>query len=196
MPTLCKPTSDTLRRFLEEQATQALTYAEVGATDATPPSGYAVNHTRIRLGSGQPTYSVASDLLKQWRQLHLGWVSCWPPAAPIETGQQVAILGWACGLWWRNACRIVYTIDQAGSSSRFGYAQGTLPEHLASGEERFLVERDEEDNVWFDILSFSRPNHWLSRATLPYLRSRQKRFGQQSAQTILQLVTSQIERRR
>ena len=39
-----------------------------------------------------------------------------------------------------------------------------VPGHVESGEERFLVEWDRNtDQVWFDILAFSRPRHILTR---------------------------------
>ena len=37
------------------------------------------------------------------------------------------------GLWWLNACRIVYVVDEAGPVTRFGFAYGTLPGHAGSG---------------------------------------------------------------
>ena len=44
---------------------------------------------------------------------------------------------------------------KASRCSRFGFAYGTLPGHGGSGEERFLIERDRDDGVWYDILAFS-----------------------------------------
>jgi uncharacterized protein (UPF0548 family) len=46
----------------------------------------------------------------------------------------------------------VYVIDE---QKRFGFAYGTLPEHAGSGEERFLVEMDDEQTVWYDILAIA-----------------------------------------
>lgn len=69
-------------------------------------------------------------------------------------------MGRAIGLWWLNACRIVYVVDESGPISRFGLAYGTLPGHVERGEERFMIEWNRGDNsVWYDILAFSRPNH-------------------------------------
>ncbi|MDX1763854.1 MAG: DUF1990 family protein [bacterium] len=40
---------------------------------------------------------------------------------------------------------------------KFGFAYGTLPYHGTSGEERFTVEWNRnDDSVWYDIYSFSR----------------------------------------
>ena len=36
---------------------------------------------------------------------------------------------------------------------KFGFAYGTLPDHAATGEERFLIEwNQDDDSVWYDIL--------------------------------------------
>ena len=54
-------------------------------------------------------------------------------------------------------------IDEGLREKKFGFAYGTLPDHAGSGEERFLVEMDDEEIVWYDILAFSRPNRVLAR---------------------------------
>ena len=70
----------------------------------------------------------------------------------------MAVIARRLGLWWLNACRIVYVVDEPGPVSRYGFAYGTLPDHAGSGEERFLVEWDRASGeVWYDILAFSRP---------------------------------------
>ena len=64
----------------------------------------------------------------------------------------------------------------------FGFAYGTLPDHAESGEEKFIVEWNEADDaVCYDILAFSRPNHFLARLGYPLIRRLQKRFAQDSA---------------
>jgi hypothetical protein len=93
------------------------------------------------------------------------------------------------GLWWLNACRIVYVVDEAGPVQRFGFAYGTLPEHAESGEERFTVEWHETDAaVWYDILAFSRPQQLLARLGYPLARRLQKRFARGSAAAMRRAV--------
>jgi uncharacterized protein (UPF0548 family) len=134
-------------------------------------------------------FQAAKDALRRWRQFDLGWLEAWPPETPIRTGEVVAIVARAAGLWSLNACRIVYVVDEAGPVSRFGLAYGTLPGHAARGEERFLVEWDQADNgVWYDILAFSRSNHFLTRLGYPFVRRTQKRFGRGSAAAMLSAV--------
>ena len=47
---LRRPTAETIQAFLAAQAKLDLTYAAVGATATTPPAGYVVDHTRIKVG--------------------------------------------------------------------------------------------------------------------------------------------------
>jgi uncharacterized protein (UPF0548 family) len=68
----------------------------------------------------------------------------------------------------------------AGEVRRFGFAYGTLPDHIERGEERFLIERQPDDSVWYDILAFSQPRHPLVRAGFLYARRLQKRFARDS----------------
>ncbi len=189
MLSLRKPSVGALRRFLAAQRELPFSYDAVGATAGTPPAGYVVDRTRIRLGEGEPVFRAAVAALRRWEQFRLGWVEAWPSDARILAGEVVAVMGRAVGVWWLNACRVVYVVDEAGPASKFGFAYGTLPGHVESGEERFLVEWDRSDGgVWFDILAFSRPNHVLARLGYPVVRRLQRRFGRDSAAAMLKGV--------
>jgi len=72
---------------------------------------------------------------------------------------------------------------------RFGFAYGTLAEHAESGEERFTVEWNrDDDSVWYDILAFSRPRQMLARVGYPVSRSLQRKFAKDSKLAMLQSV--------
>lgn len=189
MLSLRKPSAERLSDFLAAQSKLDLTYPAVGATAAVPPAGYVVDRTRIKLGNGARTFAAAKDALERWEQFRLGWVEAWPPETPVQTGQVVAVIARLFGLWWLNACRIVYVIDEQGPVKRFGFAYGTLPEHAESGEERFTVEWYEQDDaVWYDILAFSRPQQLVARLGYPFTRRLQKRFARDSAAAMLRAV--------
>lgn len=190
MLSLRKPSAETIRRFLLEQAKLGFTYSAVGATAGNPPAGYVVDHTRIKLGDGEQVFEAAKGALRRWDQFRLGWLEASPAETPIQSGAVVAVVARAISLWWLNACRIVTVVDEAGAVSRFGFAYGTLPDHAGTGEERFLVELDRSDNsVWYDILAFSRPNHLLARLGYPMVRRTQKRFGRESAAAMQRVVS-------
>jgi uncharacterized protein (UPF0548 family) len=193
MISLRKPSAEATRRFLAAQAKLNFSYSAVGATAGQLPPGFVVDRTRIKLGEGEPVFQAAKAALQRWRQFDLGWLEAWSPETPIQPGEVIAIVARAIGLWWFNACKIVYVVDESGTISRFGLAYGTLPDHAARGEERFLIEWDQADNsVWYEILAFSRPNHLLARLGYPIVRRTQKRFGRESAAAMLKIASSAI----
>jgi len=189
MLSLRKPSAESICRFLHEQVKLTYTYAAVGATATTPPSGFVVDRTRVRLGEGEAVFRSAFSALQRWDQFQLGWVEAWSPDTPIKSGEVVAIMGRAIGMWWLNSCRIIYVVDEVRPICKFGFAYGTLPGHVQSGEERFLIEWNQHDNsVWYDIMAFSRPNHFLARLGYSVVRRKQKRFGRESAAAIFKAV--------
>jgi uncharacterized protein (UPF0548 family) len=186
-----KPSTETIRRFLDGQRHLDFSYPFVGATATTPPAGFAVDHTRIRLGSGEAVFAAAKAALERWDQFRLNWLEASPSDTPIRSGEVVAILARSSGLSWLVACRIIYVINENGPITRFGFAYGTLPDHAATGEERFLIEWNRaDDSVWYDILAFSRPRHRLARWGYPVIRRMQQRFGRESAAAVLRAVGS------
>jgi uncharacterized protein (UPF0548 family) len=180
-----------VERFRQQQRSLTFTYREVGATAKQPPAGYVVDHTRVRLGGGEPVFRAAQAALKRWQHFQLGWVEAWPTSTPLAAGEVIVVLARTAGVTWMNACRIVYVVDEVGPTQRFGFAYGTLPGHAESGEERFLVEWDRtSDDVWYDILAFSRPRHVLARIGYPVTRLLQKRFARDSAAAMQRATTT------
>jgi uncharacterized protein (UPF0548 family) len=188
-----KPSAEAIQRFLAAQSKLGFNYSAVGATASQLPAGFIVDRTRIKLGKGEPTFHAAKAALQRWRQLDLGWLEAWSSETPIQPGEVIAIVARAIGFWWLNACKIVYVVDESGPITRFGLAYGTLPDHAGRGEERFLIEWVHADNsVWYDILAFSRPNHFLARLGYPFVRRTQKRFGRESAAAMLKITSGAI----
>jgi len=185
-----KPEPEALQRFLDGQARLSLSYQGVGTTRSRPPAGYIVDHTRAKLGTGEKVFASAKNALEGWRQFQLGWLEVWPASTSIYHDSVIAVVARSIGVWWLNACRIVYVIDE---QKRFGFAYGTLPAHAGSGEERFLVEMDDDGTVWYDILAFSRPHGTLPHLGYPYMRYLQKRFGKQSAAVMKKMVEAEVQ---
>jgi uncharacterized protein (UPF0548 family) len=114
------------------------------------------------------------------------WVRLYWPNAPIEVGTDVAVSVSHFGFHSLNACRIAYLINEDGPTKRFGFAYGTLWEHAESGEERFTVEwRRDEDEIWYDLLAFSRPRKMAARLAYPLTRTLQKNFAEASKLAML-----------
>lgn len=183
-----KPSAEAIDTFLQRQRGQPLAYAEVGSSCGVPPRQYTTHHHRICLGTGQRTFDVAKAAMQSWRMFPSGWLQlCWPEA-PVVPGTVVAILArWGC-LWWLNACRLVYVIDEIVPRPRCGFAYGTLPDHAERGEERFTIEWCHDDTVWYEIVAFSRPGHWLVWLGSPFARRLQKRFAVDSLAAMARAV--------
>lgn len=186
---LLKPADQQIQQFIFNLAHSNYSYREVGATASTIPRSYTVDHNRVRLGRGASTWSLAVSAIKSWQMFKLGWVQlCWADTA-IRSGSNVAVLVRHYGFYSLNGVRIVYTIDDAGPIKRFGFAYGTLEDHAESGEERFAVEWDQQgDDVYYDLLAFSKPVKLLPRLAFPLSRSLQKRFASGSKAAMLAFV--------
>ena len=122
MFSLRKPSVESIRGFLKTQAALDFSYPAVGATANSLPAGYVTDRTRILLGSGESIFLAAKAALQRWEHFRLGWVELWSPDTPIQSGEVVAIMAWASGLWSLNFCRIVYVVDESGPVSKFGFA--------------------------------------------------------------------------
>ena len=182
---LARPSAAAIARFLDAQRALAFTYDEVGRTrDDDLPRGYAIDRNRVRLGSGAAAFASAKTQLRTW-QMFPAWTAIAPITTPIEAGHTLAVLVNALGLWFLNAARIVYVIDEP---RRFGFAYGTLPGHAERGEERFLVEHLEDDSVWYDVRAFSEPRYWAARLAYPITRRLQRRFARDSKAAMLRAL--------
>ena len=184
-----QPSAETIRHFISSQHDLPFSYREVGATrgEETPP-GYKIDHNRLRLGDGEAVYLRAVAALRNWKQFDLGWVTIVPARTPVEVGRIVAVQASTFGFWSLSAARIVYIIEDEGPVRRFGFAYGTLPNHVECGEERFMIEWLEDNSVWYDIYAFSHPEHPLVRLAFPIARKLQKRFAKESLATIARVA--------
>jgi uncharacterized protein (UPF0548 family) len=187
-----RPTLRTIDRFRQLAEKDSFSYAEIGGTlDPSLPSGYNVDHNRVRLGYGSEVFERAGAALGGWKMFELGWVELIHPAIPIEADQTVLIVARACGLYSVSASRVVKMIDaDDGLTRRLGFCYGTLQHHVEKGEERFTVEhRRDDDSVWYDILAFSLPRHPLARLGYPISRAAQYRFARDSRAAMLRAVS-------
>jgi uncharacterized protein (UPF0548 family) len=131
-----KPSPEKISAFLERQRRLEFTYRPVGHLASVSPPGFNTDHTRIPLGEGIDAFNAAKQALRNWKQFDLGWLSAWPQNTPIQDDEVIANVAQFGPVSWLNACRIVYVIDE---DCWFGFAYGTLPDHAASGQERFML---------------------------------------------------------
>jgi uncharacterized protein (UPF0548 family) len=186
MMRLTRPGLDEVAAHLASHDGCPFTYADVGATrHERAPAGFAHDHTRQLLGSGADTFERARQAIRDWKMFPAPLAFIEPLPIPIEVGALVGVVIHAVGLWWLNAARIVYVIDEP---RRYGFAYGTLAGHAERGEERFMVEWLQDDRVCYDLRAFSQPRHWAARAGKPVVRALQRRFGRLSKASMLAAV--------
>ena len=184
-----KPSQEMVSQFIRSQRELPFTYSQTGATEEGPgPAGFYVDHNRTKLGQAPETFRKAVTALQHWKQFDLGWVSIVPSHTPIAVGAVVAVQAHTFGVWSLNACRIVYVVDETEPVKRFGFAYGTLPDHVECGEERFMIEQQADGSVFYDIFAFSRPRQLLVRMGVPIARRLQRRFVRDSLAAMIRAV--------
>ena len=191
---ISSPAEKTVALFLAAQAGQLMSYPEVGESRNGAPSGYILDHNRVQIGHGENDFAAASEALREWKMFPPRWTKIMPGAAPLREGMVVAMQAHALGLWWLNACRIVYLVNEYTPVRRVGFAYGTLPAHVEQGEECFTVELHPDGSVWYDLRAFSRPRYWPVRWAKPLARRLQRRFVHDSQQSMREAVARQSAR--
>ncbi|MEQ1500718.1 MAG: DUF1990 domain-containing protein [Myxococcota bacterium] len=174
------PTAEDVDRVVGWSSGAPFTYAPVGATRGPLPAGWDHDEVREGIGHGAEVARRAEDALRRWTMFDLGWVRPHHTDVPQIEGATMAFTARTYGVYTINVCRVVYRIDDDdGVVRRAGFAYGTLPGHVLSGEEQFELRWDRRsDEVTFGIRKFSRPNLLLVRLVGPALiRPLQRRFS-------------------
>jgi len=210
---LLRPDDEAIARWLA-RADPGFSHPDVGATArADSPDvvadlsrRYTVDRRRFPLGSGRARFERARDALFAWRGFEIPWLTLHGATEPVHAGQIVATRTRAFGLWFANPCRVVDREERsAGARSAGGgrpdganaadafdvaaFAYGTLPGHVAHGEERFSVRHDPStDAVEFEIFAFSRPAIALTRLGYPLVRRIQRRFAADAAAALRRAI--------
>jgi uncharacterized protein (UPF0548 family) len=186
-----KPSAAAIAEFLARQTTSSFTYPEVGASRGDLPRGYAIDRHTVILGSGEGAFQAAREAINRWQMFDVDWVEVHTRDGPIAPDMNVAILARVLGVWYLNACRIVYLIDETVPVETYGFAYGTLRDHAETGEERFTVIWDHtDDSVRYEQFAFSRPNHLLTQINYPLARTVQKRFAKDALAAMKRTVAA------
>lgn len=182
-----KPSAEQVEALVLAHRNEPHSYGEVGRTRADPPTGYNVDHNRVLLGQGREVFARAATAIRQWKMFDMGWVELFPTQPSVKAGETVAVIVRHLGFLSVNISRVVYLIEE---DERFGFAYGTLLSHSEQGEERFTVEYDPStDEVWYDLLAFSKPRAPLARVGYPISRHLQKRFARDSLAAMKRAVS-------
>ena len=175
------PSQQQLEAYLAGKKTALFNYTPILGTQQVSVQGFDNDHSSILLGQGEQVWEKAKMTLLNWQQFPISWTKVYNDKTPLEEGQTVIVLFRLFGIWWLNATRIVYTLDEP---DRFGFAYGTVEGHVESGEECFWIERDEKGDIYYHIKAFSKPDFWLARLGYPMARRYQKKFVRDSMERI------------
>ncbi len=174
---LGSPTDERIRRILTAQRRSPFSYSNTGASRTLLPAEYEVQREQFLLGEGSQVFYKAKEAARQWRMFDMDWVRLYRPPTPVAARDTVAILVGRLGVWVVNICRVVYVIDEP---RHYGFAYGTLAQHVVAGEQRFLVEWRDDNSVWYEVLHFSSEKHPLAKIAYPVARWLQKKFRRDS----------------
>lgn len=169
-------------------------YPEVGATRGDFPVGYDHDRNEVCLGSGEEVFRKAAAAIRAWK-VFPAWTRIVPRGLEPVPGETVVVVFRLCG-YWRSAARILYVLDEspAGESPdgkswrRSGFAYGTLPGHVETGEECFSVSLREDGRVFYELRAFSRPRFILARLFRPLARRWQRKFVKDSQAAMIAAV--------
>jgi uncharacterized protein (UPF0548 family) len=148
---------------LNDLAALPLTYTETGTTAGPLPAGYHHVQKSSVIGHGRPRFEEAAAAGMRWGMLRGAGLKVEATTEVAAVGSEVIVhLGPV-----RAPCRVVYVVDEP---NRRGFAYGTLPGHVESGEEAFIVRYDPaNEEVYADVIAFSRHVTWWSRLTSPVI---------------------------
>jgi uncharacterized protein (UPF0548 family) len=144
-----------------------LTYAQVGASLDVLPEGYQhLKRSRV-LGSGTAVFDQAARDVLSWQVQERSGIRVAASSTDVVM-DAVAVLAIGVGALRVTApCRVVRVLTEP---DRQGFAYGTLPGHPESGEEAFVVKREADGTVVFEVTAFSRPATLLAKAGGPIAR--------------------------
>lgn len=187
---MTRPTAEDRKRACERAELDESNVEKewIGITKNAPPwpetfpvNKYRIRHHRGRLGSGERTYRKAVECLRKWEQFQLGWAEV-DPNTEIQVGKGVCVMAKSFLVWTLNPLRITY-VDKENHEGKQLYAYGhtTQRGHMLAGEEKFQLEWDvARGDVTYEILSFSKPDNWLSTITYPAVQYLQGKFAKNS----------------
>jgi uncharacterized protein (UPF0548 family) len=179
------PNALKINAFIEKEKQLPYTYTPIGGTKSKKIDSYDNDFAKIKLGEGDVFFEKAKKLICDWKMFPLGWTKILGENKSIQEGTSIVMMARFMGVWFRNSCKIVYVIDE---KNRFGFAYGTLPGHIESGEELFLVEINEQKEVFYSIKAFSRPRHFLAKIGYPIIRILQEKFRQDSMKQMVKML--------
>lgn len=105
----------------------------------------------------------------------------------VGAGTTVHVHGRAGGMRADAELRVIFVIEEP---RRVGFALGTVAGSVVSGEESFLIEWNDSDEVWFTVRAFDRAVAPLYRLLPPLVKRRRRELFQGYLRAISPLYTT------
>lgn len=144
-------------------------YAAVGATRAADeawlhkPAGFRAFERVVCIGHGDERWRRATAAVMRWGVKTRSGFDVLPVSGDdlrAAEGQDFTLVARIGPIQVREPVRVVAVVDLP---DRCGFAYGTRPGHPVTGEEAFVVHRNQDGSVWLTLRSLTRPGHgiWL-----------------------------------
>jgi uncharacterized protein (UPF0548 family) len=170
------PDDEGVREVLRSIADEPCTHDCEGVT-AKPieraPAGYTLDACEAELGRGAGTFARARETIARFEHYPASFSRVVPLEGPLQPGLAFGTVATHLGFASLHPCRVLFVVDEP---RRFGFGLGTLPGHVAIGEETFLVGIGEDERVRLEVRAVSRPAGLLAWLGRPIMRAYQRRF--------------------
>jgi uncharacterized protein (UPF0548 family) len=180
-----KTTAKELHVFKMAHAQLPYSYTDLGITKASQcPEGFDRDETKVLIGHGEADFHKAKTSIAAWKMFPASWTNITTKSYPVEGLTVIMTAKWL-GLPWNNPCRVLYVVNE---SNRYGFAYGTLPNHVEMGEELFEVSIEPNGDVYYRIVAVSKPRWWAAKLAYPIMRQLQARFRKDSSESMQEAV--------
>lgn len=146
-------------------------------SDIRPASGPMYSGVSFD-GEGHPVAPSRSDADQRFEADGTPWVSA---------GTTIHLHGRARGLRVDAELRVIFAVEEP---RRVGFALGTVDHSVVSGEESFMLEWRDNDEVWFTVRAFDRPTAFLYKLFPGMVRRRRRALFQRYLRAISPLYTT------
>ena len=83
--------------------------------------------------------------------------------------------------------RVIFAVEEP---RRIGFALGTVGDSVVSGEESFMLEWRDNDEVWFTVRAFDAPSSFVYRLLPGLIRRRRRELFTRYLRAISPLYTT------
>jgi 2-dehydropantoate 2-reductase len=159
----------------------ALSYDVVGATTPAaeqwaPPGGWRADEHTVRLGSGADLWDTASAAVLSWGIKTRSGFTVDPPLEAGHTARQGQRHWLVARFGPVHVREPVEILTIVATPNRAALAYGTLQGHPVSGEEAFIVHRDDDGVVSLTLRSLTSAGRGPWRALFPLILIAQRAY--------------------